>query len=96
MKLASNLNRTDIELLKQSLLQENDGEQLDYFYWIGSTSHFDTQKLHQQKPRNRRRAPSTIFRWYDSGETAQLDWIFPMFGVHKKNIRVSLMNYVLV
>ena len=32
MKLASNLNRTDIELLKRSLLQEEEGEQLDYYY----------------------------------------------------------------
>ncbi len=73
MKLASNLNRTDIELLKQSLIHEDNGEQLDYFYWIGSTSHFDTRKLHKQTSRNKRRVPTTIFRWYDTGETAQLN-----------------------
>lgn len=72
MKLASNLNRTDIDLLKQSLLQEDDGEQLDYFYWIGLTSQFDTRKLHSQNKRNKRGVPTTIFRWYDNGETAQL------------------------
>jgi hypothetical protein len=73
MKLASNLNRTDIELLKRSLLQEEEGEQLDYFYWIGLTSQFDTRKLHQQSARSKRRVPTTIFRWYDNGETAQLN-----------------------
>jgi hypothetical protein len=73
MKLASNLNRTDIELLKHSLLHDDDGEQLDYFYWIGSTSHFDTRKLHKQNTRHKRRVPTTVFRWYDNGETAQLN-----------------------
>ena len=72
LKLAANMNRTDIELIKQSLLQEEDGEQLDYYYWIGLTSHFDTRKLHQQS-RSKRRVPTTIFRWYDNGETAQLN-----------------------
>lgn len=70
MKLASNINRTDIQLLKQTLLDENNGEQLDYFYWIGATSHFDTRKIHQ---RTKRRTPTTIFRWYDNGEITQLD-----------------------
>lgn len=73
MKLASNLNRTDIELLRRSLLQENDGDQLDYFYWIGSTSQFDTRKLHKQSSRRKRHVPTTVFRWYDNGETAQLN-----------------------
>ena len=68
MKLASNLNRTDIELLKQSLIHEDNGEQLDYFYWIGSTSHLETRNT-----RTKRRVPTTIFRWYDTGETAQLN-----------------------
>ena len=70
MKLASHINRTDIQLLKQTLLDENNGEQLDYFYWIGATSHFDTRKIHQ---RTKRRIPTTIFRWYDQGEIAQFD-----------------------
>lgn len=70
MKLASNINRTDIQLLKQTLLDENNHEQLDYFYWIGATSHFDTRKIHQ---RTKRRIPSTNFRWYDNGEIAHLD-----------------------
>lgn len=73
MKLASNLNRTDIELLKRSLLQDDNTEQLDYFYWIGATSQFDTQKLHNK--RTRRNIPTTIFRWYDNGETAQLNQV---------------------
>lgn len=73
MKLASNLNSTDIELLKLSMLEEEDGEQLDYYYWIGLTSQFDTRKLHKQTNRSKRRIPTTIFRWYDNSETAQLN-----------------------
>jgi hypothetical protein len=73
MKLASNLNRTDIQYLKQSFLHENDHEQVDYIYWIGATSNFDTRKIHQLNYRNKRQVPTTIFRWYDNGETAQLN-----------------------
>ena len=73
MKLSSNLNRTDIELLKQSLLKEDDGEQQDYFYWLGSTSRFDTRQLHTSNSRTKRRVPTTIFRWYDNGEMALLN-----------------------
>ncbi|CAF0769142.1 unnamed protein product [Adineta steineri] len=73
MKLASNLNRTDIQYLKESFLLETDHEQLDYIYWIGATSNFDTRKLHQINYRNKRQIPTTIFRWYDNGETAQLN-----------------------
>jgi hypothetical protein len=69
MKLASSLNRTDIELLKQSLVQDDDGDQLDYFYWLGLTSQFDTKNTRQ---RTKRRVPTTIFRWYDNGQTASL------------------------
>ena len=74
MKLVSNLNRTDIELLRHSLLHEDDGERLDYFYWIGSTSHFDTQKSLKHTHRNKRRVPTTIFRWYDNNEITQLNF----------------------
>ncbi len=74
MKLASNLNRTDIELLKQSLIHSDDGEQLDYFYWIGSTSHFNTRKFSKQISRNKRHVSTTIFHWYDTGEIAQLNF----------------------
>ena len=91
MKLASNLNRTDIELLKQSLVHEDDGEQLDYFYWIGSTSHFDTRKLHKQNTRNKRRVPTTIFRWYDNGETAQLN-IPDIWCSQKEQTNIAIGN----
>jgi len=91
MKLASNLNRTDIELLKQSLLQEDDGEQLDYFYWIGSTSQFDTRKLHSQNKRNKRRVPTTVFRWYDNGETAQLN-IPDIWCSQKEPMNIASIN----
>ncbi|UJR10510.1 hypothetical protein I4U23_014713 [Adineta vaga] len=71
MKLVSNLNRTDIALLKQSLLEQEDGEQLDYFYWIGLTSQSEIQKLTN---RIKQRTPiSTNFYWYDSGKTAQVN-----------------------
>ena len=91
MKLASNLNRTDIELLKQNLLQEDDGEQLDYFYWIGSTSQFDTQKIHKQNHRNRRGVPTTIFRWYDTGETALIN-IPDIWCSQKEQMNTATVN----
>ncbi|CAF3818605.1 unnamed protein product [Adineta steineri] len=75
MKLTSNLTRTDIELLTHSLLQEDNGEQLDYFYWIGLTNHFNIQKFHKQNYRTKRRisTTTTIFHWYDNNEITQLD-----------------------
>lgn len=73
MKLASNLNRTDLQYLKENFLHDNDEEHNDYMYWIGATSHFDTRKLHQPTGRSKRQVPTTIFRWYDTGETAQLN-----------------------
>ena len=69
MKLTSNLNRTDIELLKQSLIHEDNGEQLDYFYWIGSISRLDTRKI----SRSKRQISATTFRWYDTGAIVQLN-----------------------
>ncbi|CAF0867617.1 unnamed protein product [Rotaria sordida] len=91
MKLASNLNRTDIELLRQSLLHEDDGEQLDYYYWIGSTSQFDTRKLHKHNNRNKRHVPTTIFRWYDNGETAQLS--FPdIWCSQREQMNIATIN----
>ncbi|CAF1300747.1 unnamed protein product [Rotaria sp. Silwood1] len=91
MKIASNLNRTDIELLRQSLLQEDDGEQLDYFYWIGATSQFDTRKLHRQSERNKRHVPTTIFRWYDNGETAQLN-IPDIWCSQREQMNIATVN----
>jgi hypothetical protein len=73
MKLSSNLNQTDIQYLKQNFLHNNDYEHMDYMYWIGATSHFDTRKLHGYNYRTKRQIPTTIFRWYDNGETAQLN-----------------------
>ncbi|CAF0779920.1 unnamed protein product [Adineta ricciae] len=70
MKLASNLNRTDIQYLKESFTQENDNDQTDYVYWIGATSQFDTKKSNY---RTRRQVPTAVFRWYDNGEVAQLN-----------------------
>ena len=72
MKLASNLNQTDIQYLKENFLHNNDDEHIDYMYWIGATSHFDTRKLHGFNTRIKRQIPTRIFRWYDNGETAQL------------------------
>ena len=92
MKLASNLNRTDIELLKRSLLNEDDGEQLDYFYWIGLTSQFDTRKLHQHPVRSKRRVPTTIFRWYDNGETAALNMVDIWCSQNDPSTQNSLNN----
>jgi hypothetical protein len=74
MKLASNLNRTDLLYLKDKFLHDNDEEHNDYMYWIGATSHFDTRKLHQSDSRKKRNVPTTNFRWYDNGETAQLNF----------------------
>lgn len=71
MKLSSNLNQTDIQNLKENFLQNTHDEHIDYMYWIGATSHFDTRKLHY---RNKRLVPTTVFRWYDNGETAQLNF----------------------
>lgn len=73
LKLATNLNRTDIQYLKESFAAENDQDQQDYMYWIGATSNFDTRKIHQAIHRTKRQVPMTIFRWYDTGETAQLN-----------------------
>ena len=73
MKLASNLNRTDFQYLKENFMHDNDEEHNDYMYWMGATSHFDTRKLHQANSRTKRQVPTTIFRWYDTGETAQLN-----------------------
>ncbi|CAF0876185.1 unnamed protein product [Adineta ricciae] len=68
MKLVSNLNLTDIELLKTSLIEEDDGEQLDYFYWIGLTNQIDM-------PKQRVTSASTPkdFYWFDTGKVAQLN-----------------------
>ena len=66
MKLVSNLNLTDIELLKTSLIEEDDGEQLDYFYWIGLTNQIDMQKEHVA-------SVSKNFYWFDTGKVAQVN-----------------------
>jgi hypothetical protein len=71
MKLASNLNRTDLLYLKDKFLHDNDEEHNDYMYWIGATSQLDTRKVQQSK--TKRSVPSATFRWYDNGETAQLN-----------------------
>jgi hypothetical protein len=71
MKLASNLNQTDIQYLKQSFLHDHDHEHIDYMYWIGATSHYDTKKLNY---RIRRELPLTTFRWYDDNQFAQINF----------------------
>ncbi|CAF2036642.1 unnamed protein product [Rotaria magnacalcarata] len=91
MKLASNLNRTDIDLLRHSLVNDEDGEQLDYFYWIGATSQFDTRKLHKQNNRKKRHVPTTIFRWYDNGETAQLN-VPDLWCSQREHMNIATIN----
>ncbi|CAF0986181.1 unnamed protein product [Didymodactylos carnosus] len=80
LKLASNLNITDIELLRYSLNEHVDDSVLDYYYWIGATSHIDTIKLHNSTTiRKKRRVPRideiAVYEWYDNGEHAQLESI---------------------
>jgi hypothetical protein len=82
MKLSSNLNQTDIEYLKHNFLHNNDYEHIDYMYWIGATSYFDTKKFNY---RTKRTIPTTIFRWYDNKQTTQ-------FNFH--NIWCSQMDYM--
>lgn len=73
MRLASNLNRTDIEYLRDSFAQMGNQEQLDYIYWIGATSYLDTKKLHQLNSRNRRHIVRTIFRWFHNQQAASIN-----------------------
>mgnify|MGYP001074071572 FL=1 len=73
MKFVSNLNETDIQYLKENYLHNTDDEHVDYVYWIGATSHFNTRKLHESLARTKREIPTQIFRWYETGETAQLN-----------------------
>lgn len=73
MKFVSNLNQSDIQYLKENYLHNTEDEHVDYVYWIGATSHFNTRKLHESLARTKRQVPTQIFRWYETGETAQLN-----------------------
>ena len=72
MKLASKLERTDIESLKQAFFHQNNYE-ADYIYWIGATSYSDMRKLHQLNLKTRRQVPTVAFHWYDDAQGALID-----------------------
>ena len=70
MRLASNLNRTDIQYVKQEFLHDSNLEQFDYIYWIGATTRSETRPWHSSKFRYRRQLSPAQFQWYDNGEPA--------------------------
>lgn len=72
MKLASKLDRTDIESLKQAFFHQNNYE-ADYIYWIGATSYSDMRKLHQLNLKTRRQVPTVEFHWYDDAQGSLID-----------------------
>lgn len=73
MKLASNLNQTDIQYLKQSFTHSHHHEHHDYMYWIGATSDFIQKKVYHYNYRAKRDIPMIIYRWYDNHEVAQIN-----------------------
>ncbi|CAF0908513.1 unnamed protein product [Rotaria sordida] len=74
MKLVSNLNQTDIQYFKKRFLHSPNHEEIDYMYWIGATSNFNEKNLYQYKYRIKRQIPTTVFRWYDNHEIAQINF----------------------
>ncbi|CAF0876477.1 unnamed protein product [Rotaria sp. Silwood1] len=73
MKLVSNLNQIDIQYLKKHFLHDYNYEENDYMYWIGATSDFNQKNLYQYNYRVKRQIPTTVFRWYDNHEIAQIN-----------------------
>ncbi|CAF2932270.1 unnamed protein product [Rotaria sp. Silwood2] len=74
MKLVSNLNQTDIQYLKKEFLHNHNHEEIDYMYWIGAISDFNQKKLYQYNYRIKRQISTTVFRWYDNHEIAQINF----------------------